>query len=153
MNMLPINMAIACEVGMADAMDQVANLARRSARWNPDGTDTGEWYVTGTGRGSLVGYVAGKPAKMPVFLEIDQQYGSVHRSPEGSGAAQLLPEPGHIIGALTMTEQHSEYLQKFERKGTKSGMAPGENVTVEAVRDNAVVVWACIQGAVNTLVP
>lgn len=155
MALLPGKVQTVCLVGMEDGMELVANIARRTARWNPDGADTGRWLVTGTARESIMGYAVGKPPGWPGFNVTDPIYGSEHRAPDGDGTNLLQFNVGHITGALTMVEQHSADLQRFERTGTTSGLSPltaGENITVEAVRNNEQLIWNSIKGAVKTLV-
>lgn len=151
MSLLPVQVEDAAEMGMADAMHVVAEIAKVSARWNPDGTDTGHWLVTGTARESITPYVAGKPVDFPVFNVTEPTYHHVHRSPEGDGASQVMPLPGHVIGGLTMTEQHSAELQGFEISGSRT-MAPGEPITVEAIKQNEQVIWDAIRGAFKLIV-
>lgn len=129
-------------------MREVERRARRRARWNKDGTDTGDWLVTGTSRKSIKGYVAGTMPTWATFDVIDPKYHTSHWSPELSGVSQLNPLPSHIVGRLTMTEQHSRYLQTYEIEGTKSGKSPltaGEPITQQEIRDSETFIWATIR--------
>lgn len=155
MMLLPLQFEYACEVGMEDAMNLVTNIARRSARWNPDGTDTGKWLVTGTARESITGYLAGRTPISPLFNVTDPIYQSVHRSPEGSGANYLASTPGHVIGVLTMTEHHADVLQDYEIRGTRSGLSrltAGDPITEQAIRDNEQLIWNAIDGTIRALI-
>lgn len=146
MRIFPIRFAEVCTDGMRDAMQQVEYIARATARWNPDGVDTGKWYVTGTARRSIRGYVHGEPANLATFGVTDTKYGSIHVSPAASYDAIPIV-PGSIIGVLTMSEQHSADLQWFEQVGTRSGLSPlgpGEPITIEALRNSEQLVWNCI---------
>jgi hypothetical protein len=142
---LPARFEGACRDGMAIAIKEVERRARRQARWNKDGTDTGKWLVTGTARRAILGYVAGDTPKYAAFDMVEPKYKHKHRSPESADLDYQSAKPGHIIGVLTMTEQHSKRLQQYEIKGTKSGMAPGEPITKQAIKDNEVLIWMTIR--------
>jgi hypothetical protein len=141
MTSLPIRLKEAAHDGMEVGMTELARIASQNARWQADGTDNGKWIVTGTARESLTGYVDGDTPQYPSF-DITDKYKNRHLSPAAQYDA-VNGMPTSIIGVLTMSEQHSDSLQKYERSGT-STMTGGENITVEALRNNKDWLWSLI---------
>jgi hypothetical protein len=146
MQFIPFELRDALLDGMRDGMKQVEKRAVRMARWNSDGTDTGKWYVTGTARKSIRGYVLGDNPNYESFNITDPKYGSMHVSP-AANFGPLNNTQMVITGVLTMTEQHSAKLQDFEISGTRSGLSPlrpGQPVTQDAMTANKDFLWWCI---------
>jgi hypothetical protein len=135
--------------GMREAMDVLESRARRGARWNEDGTDTGKWLVTGTARQSISGYVRGDNPEFESFDIVEPKYKTEHRSPMFSAWGV---EPMVITGVLTMTEQHSADLQAHEIKGSTSGLSPlgpGKPITSETMETSKDLVWWLINKSVR----
>jgi hypothetical protein len=137
--------------GMSDAMQHITRMARREARWNPDGTDTGSWLVTGKARQALFAYALGETPPAPSFNFTDPVYGSAHISP-GATYDPITGDPEHIVGVVTMSEQHSAALQDYEIGGTTSGkssLTAGEPITRDVLTNHKDFVWNTIAAVVK----
>jgi hypothetical protein len=142
MTRLPLQLLDAAHEGMELGMTEIARRARSKARWQADGTDNGKWQVTGTARKSITGYVENTPHQFEQFSVTDK-YKRPHRSPEHQ-ADPVNAGPTHVVGVLTMTEQHAGGLQGHEIRGT-STMAPGNPIVVEQLFWDSPYLWGLVE--------
>lgn len=131
---------------LTEAMDavmvQIEDMARQQADWNPDGTvvqiGNREYTVTGAARESITAYAVGA-ARSPQksFSMTDPLNKHVHDSVQITQEAEI---PGVVQGVVTMAEDHSEYLQKYEMRGPSTAspalFGGGRTIVTEVLSAN-----------------
>lgn len=148
LDLLSSEIETAAEDAMRAAMDAAANDARKMKRWRSAGTYTAtdkdgalwEWEVTGLTAESITGYVVGNKQ-----LKALNPARAVRRKKDGyvmplgangvdpSVTGDYAPEPGKVIGIVTMYTAYAPYLQKKEREGSVWGIPGAGDVVTEEV--------------------
>lgn len=128
MKVLQETLLLAGEEGMQKVVDQAADDARQIQHWREPGpaeedypSGHWEWEVTGMAAASIQGYVV--PNKklhgQPSRTTISHWNGIALRHPhstDDSVTGDHNPDPGKVIGIVTMNIAYAPYLQDYERR-------------------------------------
>jgi hypothetical protein len=145
-----------CTLAMDAVMQEIQQYARDGKDWNDTGTvvsyngkDT--YSVTGAAVESIAAYAVGVPRDpFHSFSMTDPISGHVHSS---DPSVSPVPEevPGLVRGIVTMAEDHTGYLQRWEERGPSSNspnLFGGTTLTQEVLEYHADFVIAALTAEV-----